>query len=101
MLNRRQLIKRLSSLPVVGGVLGGVSFTASAFASPSLRKETPKRDLFKEFGVRTFINAAGTLTFMTGSLMHDEVLEAISGTSKEFCMLDEVQDKVGEKIAKI
>lgn len=101
MLNRRQLIKRLSSLPVVGGVLGGMSLTSSAFAGSSLKKETPKRDLFKEFGVRTFVNAAGTLTFMTGSLMHDEVLEAISGTSKEFCMLDEVQDKVGEKIAKI
>jgi len=101
MLNRRQLIKRLSSLPVVGGVLGGVSLTSSAFAGSSLTKEAPKRDLFKEFGVRTFINAAGTLTFMTGSLMHDEVLEAINGTSKEFCMLDEVQDKVGEKIAKI
>jgi L-seryl-tRNA(Ser) seleniumtransferase len=101
MLNRRQLIKRLSTLPVVGGVLGGMSLTSSAFAGSALKKEAPKRDLFKEFGVRTFINAAGTLTFMTGSLMHDEVLEAISGTSKEFCMLDEVQDKVGEKIAKI
>jgi uncharacterized pyridoxal phosphate-dependent enzyme len=101
MLNRRQLIKRLSSLPVVGGVLGGVSLTGSAFAGTALGKETPKRDLFKELGVRTFINAAGTLTYMTGSLMQDEVLEAINFTSKEFCLLDEVQDKVGEKIAKI
>jgi uncharacterized pyridoxal phosphate-dependent enzyme len=33
--------------------------------------------------------------------MHDEVLEAINSTSKEFCLLDEVQDKVGEKIAKM
>lgn len=63
--------------------------------------KTPKRDLFKEFGVRTFINAAGTLTYMTGSLMHDEVLEAINLTAKDFCLLDEVQDKVGERIAKI
>jgi L-seryl-tRNA(Ser) seleniumtransferase len=71
----------------------------STLASPVSKK--PKRDLFKEFGVRTFINAAGTLTYMTGSLMHDEVLDAINSSSKDFCMLDELQDKVGERIAKM
>ena len=60
-----------------------------------------KRDLFKELGVRTFINAAGTFTAMTGSLMHEEVLETINYAAKEFCMLDELQDKGGEKIAKM
>jgi L-seryl-tRNA(Ser) seleniumtransferase len=98
MLNRRKLIQRLSAFPLLGGLIGGVSVT-SAWASPL--KEAPKRDLFKEFGVRTFINAAGTLTYMTGSLMHDEVLEAINNGAKEFCMLDELQDKVGEKIAQM
>lgn len=58
-----------------------------------------KRDLYKELGVRTFINGRGTITFMTGSLMHDEVLETIKDTSKVFCMIDELQDKVGAKIA--
>lgn len=97
MLTRRKLIQRLSALPLVGGVLGsGLPLTA-AFAAPV----ASKRDLFKEFGVRTFINAAGTLTYMTGSLMHEEVLEAINNTAKDFCMLDEVQDKVGERIAKM
>lgn len=98
MLNRRELIQRLSSFPVVGGLLG--SFVAvPALSFP--KKEAPKRDLFKELGVRTFLNAAGTLTFMTGSLMHDEVLDAINFGAKEFCLLDELQDKVGEKIAKL
>jgi L-seryl-tRNA(Ser) seleniumtransferase len=36
---------------------------------------------------------------MTGSLMHDYVLETINDASKDFCLLDELQDKVGEKIA--
>ena len=36
---------------------------------------------------------------MTGSLMHDFVLEAIYDGAKNFCMLDEIQDKVGAKIA--
>lgn len=97
-MNRRQLIQRLSTVPVVGGLLSAMPFTR-AFAKP--KKEAPKRDLFKELGVRTFINAAGTLTYMTGSLMHDEVLDAINSGAKEFCLLDELQDKVGERIAKI
>jgi L-seryl-tRNA(Ser) seleniumtransferase len=97
MINRRQLIRRLSSFPVVGGLLGTASISSLA-AGPE-KRVPPKRDFFKEFGVRTFINAAGTLTYMTGSLMHDEVLDAITGSARDFCMLDELQDKVGEKIA--
>ena len=96
MLNRRKLIQRLTTLPLFGGLATTIPFTAAVAAT-----KNPKRELFKEFGVRTFINAAGTLTYMTGSLMHDEVLEAINSTSKDFCLLDEVQDKVGEKIAKL
>ncbi|UHG89248.1 aminotransferase class V-fold PLP-dependent enzyme [Spirosoma oryzicola] len=97
MLSRRKLIKRLSSGTLVGGLVGGglpIAVTATPTAAP-------KRDLFKELGVRTFINAAGTLTYMTGSLMHDEVLEAIQSGAKEFCLLDEIQDKVGAKIAQM
>jgi uncharacterized pyridoxal phosphate-dependent enzyme len=95
MLSRRNLIKRLSSLPVIGGLIGS-SIPLSAIA-----KDKPVRDLFKELGVRTFINANATLTYMTGSLMRDEVMETINFASKEFCMLDELQDKVGERIAKM
>lgn len=95
MISRRNLIKRMSTLPIIGGLVGsGVPLSAIA-------KETPKRDLFKELGIRTFINANMTLTLMTGSLMREEVMEAINSTSKEFCMLDELQDKVGEQIAKM
>jgi L-seryl-tRNA(Ser) seleniumtransferase len=94
-MKRRDIIKSLSLLPFTGGVLGSVLSPQPAIASPSEKK----RNLFKELGVRTFINAAGTLTFMTGSLMHDYVMDTINAASKDFCMLDELQDKVGEKIA--
>ncbi|GAB3775614.1 aminotransferase class V-fold PLP-dependent enzyme [Spirosoma horti] len=98
MLSRRKLIKRLSSVPILGGLVGGLPLSLEEEAAPVA---APKRDLFKEFGIRTFINAAGTLTYMTGSLMHDEVLDAINYGAKEFCLLDEIQDKVGAKIAQM
>jgi len=94
-MKRRQLLKNLSILPVAGGLLGSIIPSESKANAHARRK----RDLYKELGVRTFINAAGTYTAMTGSLMHDYVLDAIRGASDEFCMLDEIQDKVGAKIA--
>lgn len=91
-MKRRNLLKNLSALPIVG-MAGNVDGANALLNKPA------KRNLFAELGVRTFINAAGTYTFMTGSLMQDEVVEAIRSTSKEFCLLDDLQDKVGEKIA--
>lgn len=94
-MKRRDILKSLSILPFAGGIAASIIPTKSAKAAPS----GTGRDLFKELGVRTFINAAGTYTFMTGSLMHDYVVDTIQAASKDFCLLDELQDKVGEKIA--
>ncbi len=97
-MKRREVIKSITVLPAAGVIIGSsfpIDYTISAAAtSPAV-----KRDLFKELGLRKFINAAGTYTFMTASLMPEEIVEAIASTSREFVLLDEVQDKVGEKIA--
>lgn len=93
-MKRRDILKGLSFLPIAGGLSGSL-LPLESKASPKAKK----RDLYKELGVRTFINAAGTYTFMTGSLMHDYVMDAIQSSWHEFCLLDELQDKVGEKIA--
>src|SRR5690606_29439555 len=58
-------------------------------------------DLFKELGLRTFINAAGNYTSMTASLMPQQVLDAINAGAGEYVMLEEAQDKGGAKIAAI
>lgn len=98
-MKRRDLIKGLTVLPLAGGVLSGTSVNAAEVAN--VASTAAKRDLFKELGIRTFINARATLTFMTGSLMQPEVIDAINNSSKRYCMLDELQDKVGAKIAEL
>src|SRR6476620_5394075 len=97
-MKRRQLLRNLSFLPFAGGIFGSIVPFETTKANSRSRG---KRDLYKELGVRTFINAAGTYTFMTGSLMHDYVVDTIMGASKDFCILDELQDKAGEKIAQM
>lgn len=94
-MKRRDLIKNLTLSPLAGGLL------ASTIPSSAADGKPVKRDLFKELGVRTFINAAGTLTYMTGCLMREEVMDAINSSALQFCMIDELQDKVGERIAKL
>ncbi|MEO5995479.1 MAG: aminotransferase class V-fold PLP-dependent enzyme [Chitinophagaceae bacterium] len=92
-MKRREILKTLTVLPLAG----------AAFPFQSVVGATPevKRDLFEELGIRTFINAAGYFTSLSGSLMHDEVVETIQAAAKKFAMLDEVQDRVGEQIAKL
>lgn len=96
-MRRRELLKYLSVMPASGMLSRYVEVDKHMFAPIS----GVNRNLFEELGVRTFINAAGTYTAMTGSLMRAEVMDAINSSSLEFCMLDELQDKVGEKIAKL
>ena len=92
MLTRRTFFGRLSTLPLVGGFLGGA-------ARPAEAAGTAARDYFKELGVRPFINAAGTYTDMTASLMPPEVMSAINYASKHFVPLTELHDRIGERIA--
>ena len=98
-MKRRALLKGLTVLPLAGGVFSGTSASGAELAN--VASTAAKRDLFKELGIRTFINARATLTFMTGSLMQPEVIDAINNSSKRYCMLDELQDKVGAKIAEL
>ena len=99
MINRRKVLQSLAALPFAGSLFSANSLSAktnSAAVVSSLR-----RDFFKELGLRTFINAAGTYTSMTGSLMPKEVVEAISYGANEYVNLDDLQDKVGERIAEL
>ena len=86
----------MSALPLVGGLVG-TGFIASGGAPASLLR----RDYFKELGVRTFINAAGTYTAMTASLMPPEVIDAIKYATGDYVNLDDLQDRVGERIAEL
>ncbi len=98
MWSRRRFLENLSALPLIGGVIGtGGSTVASAAGAAA----GGGRDYFKELGVRPFINASGTYTAMTASLMPPEVMDAINYASRHYVMLEELGEKVGERIAKL
>jgi D-glucosaminate-6-phosphate ammonia-lyase len=90
MANRRRFLQAFSTLPLFTKVAPAASNSAQAYA---------KRDYFAELGIRPFINAAGTFTVMTASLMPPEVMAAMERASRQFVHLPKLQDAVGAKIA--
>jgi len=99
-MKRRELIRNLSVLPVAGVAIGIVCPLEPLLAAPA---EAPpaKRNFFEELGVTPKINAAGTMTYLSGSLMLPEVMEAINSTAHDFANMYELQDKAGAKIAEM
>ena len=93
MWSRRRFLEIVSEIPLLGGMVA--TGAMSAAAAPRAR------DYFAELSVRPFINAAGTYTAMTSSLMPPEVMEAITYASRHYVMLDELHDRIGERIASL
>ena len=90
MSDRRSFLQRAACMPLIGSMFAGKGVAAAK-----------TRDYFAELGVRTFINAAGTYTTLSASLMPKEVVDAITYASKHFAAIPDMQDKVGARIAQL
>jgi len=62
---------------------------------------TERASIYARLGVRTHINAKGTYTYLTGSLLAPEVVAAMEDASHHFVYLVELQQKAGAKIAQL
>jgi L-seryl-tRNA(Ser) seleniumtransferase len=58
-------------------------------------------EVYTRIGVRPFINCTATLTINGGSMMLPEVVEAIEQASHYPVNLDELMEKVGERLAEL
>src|SRR6516225_8331665 len=90
-ITRRGLFQAGAGL-ALGGALGDMAMAAQ----PSSRQ-----DVYQALGVKHVINATGTVTNLGGSLMPPEVIAAWQDAARHFVNLLELQDRVGERIAKV
>jgi L-seryl-tRNA(Ser) seleniumtransferase len=95
----RRSVLRVGAGGAIGGLLapGALSARAAASEEPAAKKQ----NVYEALGVKRVINAAGTITALGGSLMPPEVVAAWTEASKHFVDLLELQDRVGERIAKL
>ena len=89
--NRRSILRGLAALPGLGALLPAEAAGASGGS----------RDVIRELGVRSFINAGGVYTTLTASLMHREVWAAMTVASRQFCPLQDIHDAVAKRIAEL
>ncbi len=57
--------------------------------------------IYQDLGIQPIVNASATLTKLGGSIMPPEVLHAMEEASRHFVDLNELQQRVGERLAEL
>src|SRR5438067_1388329 len=93
-MTRRRVLQAGAGL-AVGGVLapGG----ATGGEPPPAKRPS----VYESLGIKPVINATGTVTVLGGSVMPPEVVAAWADAAGHFVDLLQLQDRVGEKIARL
>jgi uncharacterized pyridoxal phosphate-dependent enzyme len=90
---RRMFMKWLTAMPLLGAVVWQEMFRRLSGATAS------SPNVYGRIGVRPLINARGTWTYLSGSLMLPEVRGAMEAASKQFVDMFELQAAVGKRLA--
>src|SRR5215470_8733047 len=93
-MQRRKFFSSIRNLLAAGGVL---SQTPVLSAAQAVR---PGEDYYEKLGVTKIINAAGTYTNLTASIMPDSVQAAVARAAQSPVRLVELQKAAGEYLAK-
>jgi L-seryl-tRNA(Ser) seleniumtransferase len=93
----RRAVMKVGTTGALGGALAMTGSTSSGSLSSEAAPGEPS--VYDKLGVKTVINAAGTLTTLGGSLMPPEVLAALASAAEHFVEIGELQDRIGERIA--
>ncbi len=89
---RRLFLKWLAAAPVFGAI-------AWQETSRKLSAATAAGNVYERIGVRPLINARGTWTYLSGSLILPEVRIAMEAASRQFVDIFELQQAAGKRLA--
>lgn len=97
LMNRRTALKWAGALPLFGCIAADSLWQS---AKAAVTKPTPG-NVYTRIGVRPFINARGTWTYLSGSLELPEVRAAKQEASKHFVDIFELQRAAGKRLAEL
>lgn len=92
-MNRRAAMKWAAALPVLGSMAAESAWTKVTGSGQS--------NIYTRLGVRPFINARGTWTYLSGSLELPEVRAAKQEAAKHFVDIFELQRAAGKRLAEL
>lgn len=95
--NRRSFIKFFAAAPLF------VTIASRSLASTvaATTGKSASADVYTRLGVRPFINARGTWTYLSGSLELPEVRRAVEAASQHFVDMFELQRAAGKRLAEL
>lgn len=96
MLDRRTLLKWGGALPLLGTIAADALWQKALAAV----NKSP-RNIYGSIGVRPFINARGTWTYLSGSLELPEVRAAKADAALHFVDIFELQHAAGKRLAEL
>jgi len=91
-LSRRDLLR-------LTGLLGTSASLPVPLAEAAQARPSSPPDVYRSIGVRPLINARGTFTIISGSLMLPEVRAAMDAAARQYVHLDELAEAVGARLA--
>jgi L-seryl-tRNA(Ser) seleniumtransferase len=100
--SRRDLFRSgrdVGSLVAVSAVLRELGIPSGMVSSAAELELRAGPDVYQSIGVRPLINARGTFTIISGSLMLPEVRAAMEAAAKHYVHLDELAEAVGARLA--
>ena len=95
-MDRREIIKRLSALPLAGAM---IPLESIVDYQPQRANAASELNIFQKIGVEPVINCRGTFTIIGGSIERPEVLEAKRAASDYFVQMDELAFGIGQRLA--
>lgn len=94
---RRRFLKWISAAPLLGYLAAGSAWNSVKAAAG----KGGAGNIYERIGVRPFINARGTWTYLSGSLELPEVQAAKQAAAKHFVDIFELQRAVGKRLAEL
>lgn len=96
-LHRRAFVKWAAAAPVFATIASRAIVQRAAAATGA----EATIDVYRRIGVRPFINARGTWTYLSGSLELPEVRRAMDAAAHHFVDMFELQHAVGKRLAEL
>lgn len=104
-MKRRNVIKGLALLPVVGNVLSSegaeLAIGQAGETETTLNSFLAETNIYRSMGVEPIINCRGSYTIIGGSIKLPKVKEALEAASNNFVQLDELAEAAGKRLAEL
>lgn len=110
-ITRRELVRRGGLLSLLPALWRGRAAAAEPHASLAGASPLPAAasgaglrvgpEIYESIGVRTLVNARGTITVIGGSTMLPEVRAAMDAAARHYVQLDELAEAIGARLAEL